>query len=55
MAFAIGINKSERNAQILWSADVMQPDMTHFVELKIDAVSQLHITSCLDFKLVYSL
>lgn len=29
--------------------------MTHFVELKIDAVSQLHITDCLDSKLTRSL
>lgn len=31
----------------------MQPNMTHFVELKIDAVSQLHIT--LHSELIYSL
>lgn len=33
----------------------MQPNLTHFVDLKIDAVSQLHITYCLDSKLIYSL
>lgn len=32
----------------------MQPNMTHFVELKIDAVSQLHITYSLDSKLIKS-